>query len=161
MLITINRKKGNQITMLITRDNGSQTWTQVNPNLLPHEIGHYVVEKQLEFKNAFFGLINSGVDIHEFESHESRNANPLLQQLSEEALQTEHIVNLLQIEFLQQTDPDQLLPELTDILNIQGISFPEGLTNQKLSMIRQEYTQILENLLQSEEWDKYQFRLTL
>jgi len=125
--------------MTITRIDGTKTWARVPSGLFLHDIGHYVVEKQLGLKRAFFGIINSGVEISDFEKKQEKKDYALLENLPIEALQVEHMVNLLQIEYLQGLDKENFVSELNQILNYHNIPTINGLDRFNMKSIREEY----------------------
>ncbi len=62
-------KNKNGLTVLtITKDDGSVTWSKLQRGLEFHDLAHYAVEKELQLKNSFYGMVNKGLDIHDFEN---------------------------------------------------------------------------------------------
>ena len=145
MKLKIRKKKGKPSTVTIIRDDGTSTWSKIHPGLEFHDIGHYAVESELGFRHAFFGLINQGHDIGDFElPRDQRPAELQPSNFHEQAGQSEHIVNLLQVE-LQNTgeyDPEFLL-QLRNILDENGIPFPGGLNEDKLKSIRIKFRELV------------------
>lgn len=117
------------------RNDGSNTWTKIEPAIEFHDLAHYVVETELGFVNAFYGLLARGFDIADFEMPRDKRPEELRPpNLHVEALQTEHIVNLLQIS--QQRDSAEFLPMLGEILAEKDIPFPASLNKQSLNSIQ-------------------------
>jgi hypothetical protein len=83
-----------------------------------HDLCHFAVEITLQFKNGFYGLIDRGFNISDFEL--PRNERPLElipANLPLEAQQTEFIVNLLQTELWNTGINPDFLILLKDILS--------------------------------------------
>jgi len=161
MLIQFRRKSEKELLLIITRTDGTETWSQIHPGLILHDIAHYAVEKVLEFKNGFFGIIDSGVEIEDFESHESRNKIPILTTLPIEAIQTEHIVNLLQIEYLQKTEQQSFMKTLQDVFKSNDLSFPIMLNDDNLKEIREEFYNLADKLIALQSGDLLQLELKI
>ena len=53
--------------MSITRSDGSLCWAYLRENFEDHDLAHFAVETVLGFKDAFFGLIDLGYEIGDFE----------------------------------------------------------------------------------------------
>ena len=109
-----------------------------------HDIAHYVVETALGFTGAFYGMIAKGYDIGDFElPREQRPEDLVPANLPVEALQTEHIVNLLQIGFLNTDKKFNMLSTLKTILTEREIDFPEILSQDKLDCIQHRYEELV------------------
>ena len=64
--------------------------------MVSHDLAHYVVETRLKFTKAFYGLLADGWDIQDFEKPRGERPQALLpENLPNEALYTEHLVNML------------------------------------------------------------------
>ena len=59
-----------------------------------HDLSHYAIETILQFKTAFYGMIQNGMDIRDFENKEKRKA--LL--ITAEAWYAENMANLFLME---------------------------------------------------------------
>ena len=127
-------------TMHITRDDGSKDWTYLHPGLLDHDIAHYAVESVLKMDNGFFGIINKGAAIADFEKPKE-DKGPLVhpETMHIEAQQSEYIVNQLQIELYSSGKMDDFLEVLRNTLDVNGFPFPEQLNDQSLKEIRAMY----------------------
>lgn len=144
MKIQIKKGLFNQVTLTITRDDGTSDWTKLHPNMYAHDIGHYVIETVLEFSKAFYGLINEGYNIKDFELPKPERP-PALQpvNLPIEALQTEFIVNQIQVERFNSGKDPNFLETLRAALLMKELPFPEKLTSEKLDEIRLKYDQLI------------------
>ena len=109
-----------------------------------HDLAHYAVETCLGFSRAFYGLLAGGTDIADFELPREVRPQALLPgHLPEEALQTEHIVNLLLVGLQGGLEPEQLLGQLRTILKDSGIPFPEVLDREALVEIQTRLAKLL------------------
>jgi hypothetical protein len=143
MLLTLQLKKGKgkPSTLTCIRADGSSTWTKLQRGMEMHDLAHYAVESELEFRDAFYGIVNRGFQVGDFELPRDRRPRELIPaNLPVEAIQTEHIVNLLQIEYFNTgaEDPD-FLANLANILEQYDLPFPEELDEAALQRIRKTY----------------------
>lgn len=98
--IKLSKYKSKPTVLSCTREDGSVTWTSVRPGLELHDLAHYVLEKSLGWKDAFYGLLAKGYDISAFERPRDQRPIALLpKNLPQTSLIAEHIVNLLQVGF--------------------------------------------------------------
>ena len=97
MIITFLKKENKQHTLTCARTDGPQTWMQVSDFFVAHDLMHYATETVLQYKDAFYGMLNSGINITDFEKPKSQRTVVL----SEQAIIAEHLVNLLLIEHNQ------------------------------------------------------------
>ncbi len=136
MTILFTKETHKPSTLSCQRADGSRTFTKLNPAIEIHDLAHYVVEVELGFNNAFYGLLAQGYDIQDFELPiEERPEELIPVNLSDEALQTEHIVNLLQVHLSEQDGNFDVLASLKIILKENNLPFPELLTQEKLDGI--------------------------
>ena len=143
MKIQFKKEAHKPSTLTCIRDDGSKTWTKLNPAIEIHDLAHYVVETELAFNNAFYGLLKKGYAIQDFELPAEQRPEALQpKNLSEEALQTEHIVNLIQVHFDHKIDPHDFLTTLKTILRNNRLSFPKALDQDKLLTILQKLNQL-------------------
>ncbi|MEO0573450.1 MAG: hypothetical protein AAF039_17240 [Bacteroidota bacterium] len=83
-------------TLTCVRIDGPTTWIKLYPGIEAHDLAHYAVETALEFQDAFYGMVAKGSNMEDFElPRDIRPETVLPQNLSEEALITEHLVNLI------------------------------------------------------------------
>ncbi|WP_394747523.1 hypothetical protein [Spongiimicrobium salis] len=126
------------------RDDGSVTWAKLRQGMETHDLAHYAVETVMEFKMAFFGILREGYAITDFELPAHKKPQALLpSKMHETALQTEHIVNLLQIEFFNTGHNKNFLSDLEPILAENELPFPLGLDEGKLEKIRSLFSELL------------------
>lgn len=94
MQITFIKKEKDKHVLICKRKDGTSTWINADEFFLQHDLLHYAVETAMKFKSAFYGMIAQGISITDFDlPADKRNIN-----FSDEALLTEHIVNLVMIE---------------------------------------------------------------
>lgn len=146
MLSAVRFKKSKErvTTLTCIRSDGSATWSKLKPGMESHDLAHYVVEKELGFQNAFFGLLDRGFQISDFElprEHRPRELTPA--NLPHEALQTEHIVNLLQIEYFNSGEDPAFLATLAAALDRQELPFPKGLDETAVERIREKFRELI------------------
>lgn len=126
--------------LTITRSDGTTTWSKLHRGLETHDLAHFAVESILQFNNAFYGLINKGFSVADFElPREIRPFKVRPENIHENALITEHIVNLLEVEFMNSGFNNNFLEDLSDILNKNSLSFPKLLNSESLKQIRNSY----------------------
>lgn len=147
MLIRLKKSKdpSQASTITITRTDGSSTWAKLHRGMETHDLAHYAVEKVLGFKKAFYSIIEAGYNINDFTlPKEARPTALLTKNLDPEALITEHIVNLLEIERYQQTAPEGFLINLKMVLTKDELPLPILLDEQSLARIRKMYLGLVE-----------------
>jgi hypothetical protein len=69
MLITLSKFSDKPVTLSCQRRDGSLTWQSYgnHSGFFPiHDLTHYVVETQLSYRNAFFGMVSAGRDLNSF-----------------------------------------------------------------------------------------------
>lgn len=138
--ISIKKQIHKPCILTITRSDGSSTWTKLHRGMETHDLAHYAVEKSLNFEHAFYGIINQGYQISDFELPKTQRPNAVKpENLNPEALITEHLVNLLEVEFLNSGLNTKLLNDLQQILNDTNLPFPKSLDEKMLESIRQLY----------------------
>lgn len=139
MTIRFSKRNNKQHTLTCTRNDGTQTWMQVSDFFIVHDMTHYAVETVLGYKNAFYGMLNSGINISDFEKpKEERTVT-----LTDEAIITEHLVNLLTIEYNQGLI-ENFNNTLADSIRKENLLYqPPCLSAEQLAAIR---TAIKENM---------------
>ena len=140
MTITLKKSITKPSILNITRDNGTSTWSKLHKGLETHDLAHYAVESTLGFTKAFYGIINSGYNINDFALPREQRPNAVRpENLHNEAIITEHIVNLLEIELLNSGLNENFIENLQDILKAHNLPFPSGLNHESLDSIRNIY----------------------
>ena len=97
MVLQITKNTGKPHLLSYERDNGSKTWMHASDFFVRHDLSHYALEKTLRYSAAFMGMLNNGMDIHDFENREKR----LQMNISKEAWYAENMANLFLIEIAQ------------------------------------------------------------
>ncbi|MDC8003219.1 hypothetical protein POV27_04110 [Aureisphaera galaxeae] len=144
--MTIQFKKGLQKPSILTciRKDGSTTWTSLRKEIEIHDFGHYAVETVLGFSKAFYGLLAEGYNIEDFELPREQRPEALIPaNIPAEALQAEHIVNLLMVSLHQDDESLDFITTLTTILEENQIDFPAVLTSETLTRIEQKLKELM------------------
>lgn len=144
MTITF-QKKEDSATINITRSDGSTTGNKTNHIGVIHDLCHYAVEEAMGFKKAFFGLIDAGYDIDDFEKMGHQRPPELIpEHLPVEAKQAEHMAGLFQLSLI---DPGVLLyfrENLKMALDVHGIPFPDDLDDSLILTIADKLRGLIE-----------------
>ena len=148
-ILLIKGANGNEHVLSCKRKDGSMTWKHVSPFFIMHDICHYAVETVMPFHEAFFGMIKKGTDITEFELPKKERSIAL----SSEALLTEHLVNLLVIEYTQ-GEMDNFLEILKATYEIDDKTI-DLITEKKLNEIRTAYYGLMK------KWNDFPERETM
>ena len=132
MEISFTKKGVNTQIISCRRMDGTITWMHIDSFFIIHDICHYAVESALKFKNAFYGMLASGIAIADFEMPKEKRTF----HLTEEAIYTEQIVNLLTIEYSQRP-MENFLDTLNEICHKMAIPLALTVLDQtKLLQIR-------------------------
>ncbi|GAA4276694.1 hypothetical protein [Aquimarina mytili] len=144
MIIQLKKRISKPSILTCIRDDQSTTWSKLHKGIETHDLAHYAVEKVMGFTNAFYGILNKGYDITDFELPKGKRPEPLQpKNLDASAIQTEHIVNLLLVEFSNSGEDSAFIDSLKSILAENNIPFPKGFDMSKLDEIRQLYSELL------------------
>ena len=147
--IQIKKEYDKPSTLTCTREDSSTTFSKLQANFEIHDIAHFVVEKHLKLKNAFYGLLAQGYQIDDFLIPKQKRPEALQSQnLPPEALFTEHLVNLLTVDYMQSDTKMDIASMLEGILEGQKLPFPEKLKKQKIVLIQKELSALMS------KWDK-------
>lgn len=143
--LQFKKQKDHSAILTFFRTDGTSTYTKIRPGLEVHDLAHYVVETALDFKEAFYGLINQGYTVPDFERpREERPLALIPANLPQESLQTEFIVNQLQIQLYNSGEQDQFLPTLAQAMTAKGLPMPANLTAEKIAQMLDELQQLVE-----------------
>lgn len=143
VIIRIKKRKGKPSILTCIRSDKSVTWTKLHPGIELHDIAHFVVESELGFLDAFYGIVADGFDIGDFELPVEKRPSELIPaNLSQHALQTEHIVNLLQIDFSSTDNDSDFISNLKLILAEKNIEFPKELNQISLKRIQDKFHEL-------------------
>jgi len=97
MHLRITKNTGKPHVILYKRDEGSETWMAADEFFVRHDLSHYAIEKTLDYRTAFMGMLNNGMDIKDFEDRAKRAKIPL----TAEAIYSENMANLFLMEIFQ------------------------------------------------------------
>jgi hypothetical protein len=152
MVIVLKKMNSKPSVLIITRSDGTTTWSKLHRGLETHDLAHYAVESTLQFNNAFYGLINKGFTVADFElPKEQRPKEVQPQHLHENAIITEHLVNLLEVELMNSGLNTNFLFDLSEILKKNALSFPKLLNTETLKQIRTTYHNLVNQWSNLEE----------
>ena len=97
MKVELQKNSGSKnIIRFFTKDDKIE-WAYGDDFMILHDLSHYTIEKTLGYTTAFFGLIQSGVKIKDFNDKELRGK----MNLTNEAWYAEGLANLILIEYTQ------------------------------------------------------------
>ncbi len=139
MIIRLSKGDIKRDTLTCIRSDESTTWTHLHPNMFQHDLMHYAVETTLGLQESFFGQVASGIDINEFNKPAKQRGT----EIPVEAIQTEYIVGLLQVELSDGAALEDFNDQLQKSLATKNIPIPEQLTNSALDKIRTKFKQLL------------------
>ncbi len=138
MIIRLKKGKGKPDVLTCIRSDGSTTWTRLR---IPaqHDLVHYVVETTLGLRDSFYSLVASGVDITDFEKPKEQQTF----QAPTEAVHTEFIVGLLQIEMVNGKPCDDFNSELRSMCEQNGCCIPDEIDATMIDTIRNRIGELL------------------
>lgn len=137
MKIEFQKKSGKPNVLKCIRTDGTSSWTSIHQGLEIHDLAHYAAEFILRFDEAFYGLVSKGYDISDFEAPREKRPKEILPvNLPLQSQQIEHLVNLLQIDFLSTDKEFNLLDQIKNILSEKSIPFPKILDEIRLQQIK-------------------------
>jgi hypothetical protein len=116
MEISFTKEKNSTNIISCKRKDGTVTWMHSDSFFITHDLCHYAVESVLAFKKGFYGMLASGTDIKDFELPKDKRTF----QLTDEAIFTEQVVNLLTIEY-NQGRPENFFSILKDACSKDAI----------------------------------------
>lgn len=144
LMVTLHKNTPKPIVLRCLRADASETWSRLHPNTEYHDLAHIAIEKSLDLKQSFFGLIAAGYNISDFELTEDEKPQLIKDiELSEEAIITEHMVNLLMVERFNDGQQEAFIPQLMTILDERTLEFPSYLTENNLALVRSAYNQLI------------------
>jgi len=143
LTVQFHKYEEKHVVLKCIRSDGSMTWSKLHPNTEYHDLAHIAIEEVLGFKNAFYGLIESGYNIQDFELPETQKPLALRgSNLPKEAIITEHLVNLLTIEKFNESSLD-FIHQIAQILKEHHLPFPERLNKSSLMQIRNYFNELI------------------
>jgi len=132
-------KKGNdKNSITCKRSDGSNTWMEASAFMVAHDLTHYVIERTLELKSGFYGLLELGFDIADFE----KKLKITPKQLPAEAIKTELLVNLILTERNDKTELDDFNSTFNSSAGQLGI-LKEEFDRNHLNRIRNHLNELL------------------
>ena len=162
MLILFKKSRTSQGVLYCTRGDGSQSWSKMHPGLELHDLAHYVVESHLGYRNAFFGLIEQGHEIGDFELPREQRPQALQPaKLPVEAIYAEYIVNQLQTDYATGGTTSVFLDTLNNTLQTKGLPFPEGLDQHLVNLLRVKYRALVYQWMTLPPGQALEFQLDL
>ena len=85
------KKDSDRNTITYKRKGLEDAWIVADNFLVMHDLSHYVIEKTMNYENAFWGIIKSGIHPAEFLIKERRETITT----SDEAWYAEHMANFI------------------------------------------------------------------
>jgi len=140
MQVEFSKKKDGSVVMTITRSDETVTWTKLRRGIEDHDLAHLAVEQELMMQDAFFGIVDKGAEIGDFED---KNKQP---NITIEAQQAEFLVNLLQTEYWNEQEDIDMISILEETLKLKGIPMIEDMSAEQLEIIRSSYRSKIQNL---------------
>jgi hypothetical protein len=139
MQLKITKNSGKPHLVLYKRDNGTETWMTTDAFFVRHDLSHYAVEKTLGYTTAFMGMLNSGIEINDFEDRNKRKA----MKLTAEAVYAENIANLFLME-MAQGETEDMNQVIAESFNTMGQQLaPVRLSDHELQTVRLTLRQLL------------------
>lgn len=140
MEVSFQKKKNGCTVMTIIRSDGTTTWSALRRGMEIHDLAHLAVESTLYCKDAFFAMVDRGVDISDFEG---KRTQP---HISVEAKQVEHLVLLLQLEHQQRQYQNDFMDQYQGILKDHDLPKLEELNDRALKEIRLYLDSLVKNV---------------
>lgn len=135
MEISFTRRASKDHIISCKRNDGTVTWMHSDSFFITHDLCHYAVESGLALKKAFYGMLASGTDINDFELPKEKRTF----KLTDEAIFTEQMVNLLTIEHSQGRMED-FLDKLNKVCSKDTVlSVLPAIKQEDLESIRQSF----------------------
>lgn len=140
MQIRITKHINKEHTLKYIRDNGTETWMRSDDFFVQHDLSHYALESILGYRTAFNGMLNSGMDIKDFEDRAKR----AVINITAEAMYAETMANLFLVEIMQ--------GEFDDFNSVQQEAFsstnkslqPTSLTVEQIKAVRKYLRELLQ-----------------
>ena len=142
MIIEFTKRKDGNTVLRCVRNDGSVTWQRnddQHARFFPlHDLLHYAVETELEFRRGFYGLIAEGWDIAETTGKTPRGALP------NETLEVEYLVSAFSGErasgaVATATEFNQLAATFAEA---KGMPQPRPLSDQELLRVRTRFDEL-------------------
>ena len=76
MQIRLKKGRDGPDSLACVREDGTSTWKRLQRGIAFHDLTHYAVESELEIRDGFYGLLESGWSFEKFEDAEERSLIP-------------------------------------------------------------------------------------
>jgi hypothetical protein len=76
MQIQIKKGRDGPDVLTCTRPDGTTVWKRLQPSIAVHDLVHFALETELGLRSGFYGLLEQGWSISDFESREARKRLP-------------------------------------------------------------------------------------
>ncbi len=140
MEIRFTKYAGKQHVIKYIRDNGTETWMYCDDFFIRHDLSHYALEKILGYATAFNGMLNAGMDIHDFEDKEKRAK----MNVTAEAWYAENLANLFLIEIAQGNFDDFNQVQQAAFVSFHHQYPPVTLADDQINAVRDHLVELLE-----------------
>jgi hypothetical protein len=147
MEIRFTKKAEGRHIISCKRRDGTETWMHSSLFFITHDLCHFAVETLLGLPSAFFGMLASGTDINDFELPKEQREF----ELTKDAVQAEHLVNLLTIEYNQGKVDDFITQLVQGSREELDNTFVQQLQNGKLDEIRKYFASLMLQWSEMEE----------
>ena len=137
MKIIFTKREKDLASLRCIRPDGSETWSNTKyPVMVIHDLIHYVVETELGFRRAFYGLLAEGHDVSSFSLPVTQRSTVLQPaRLPPEAHQAEILVGLLQSERTDSVTYPHFVAMLAKVCVLKNVP-PPSLSDATLNTLR-------------------------
>lgn len=139
MIIRFKKSQPNKPHALsCIRSGGTTTWTRLR---LPvqHDLIHYAVETTLGLRDSFYGLLARGANITDFEKPKAERTFDL----TDEAVHTEYIVSLFQMELSNGEPYEDFNAQLRAMCEQNDCSVPDEIDASMIDPIRRQVSELM------------------
>ena len=154
MRITFTKKNG-RTQLVCHRADGSAVIASLGPQTPYHDLGHFVVERQLGIKNGFFGYVEQGYSVEDLSKKE------VILTLDAEAWQSEILTRALG----SLTTGACTLEQFPELVNseLKQFDWPtvNTLTEKRIAEMLDEFQQLISRFNQLDEGESMLLEFTL
>jgi hypothetical protein len=129
--------KGKRNMLVCTRDNGSTEMSELGPNTPFHDLSHYVVEKNLDLSEGFYGNIMQGYTVAELSDKQ------VIKTLPEEAMVAEIVTRALQSLYSGACRPHQFIEIINEELDKLRIKYELSVSPAEQEKMLVEYDMLI------------------
>jgi hypothetical protein len=151
MLMRLTKNTGKPHVIKYIRDNGTETWMYSDDFFVRHDLSHFAIESVMEYRMAFNGMLNGGMDVKDFEDREKRARLTI----TDEACYAENMSNLFLTEILQGEFEDFNAVQKQSFVAFNAPCQPITLSAEKITAIRNYLRQLLD------QWNEMPFGETM